>query len=426
MDVSVFGLGYVGVVCAACLAKRGHRIVGCDVQDIKVDAINGGTSPIQEPGLETLIKEGKKAGRLWATLDAAEAVKNSTISLICVGTPSRSDGDIDLSFLVKVCEQIGGIVADFGRPHTDEVIIPAIAKSMGAKDKKLVRLCVNPEFLREGTAIADFDHPPMIVVGEAEEGAGDDLVALYEGIGGPLFRVGLKEAVAVKYACNIFHAMKIIFGNEIGALCQAEGIDSHKVMDVFCQDKHLNISARYLKPGYAYGGSCLPKDLRAALCLGRKGNVETPLLRAIGQSNKLHIERCVQTVLSLRSRRIGVLGLSFKDDTDDLRESPTVEIAESLIGKGMEVAIHDKDVASTRIYGSNLTFIQQRLPHLASLMCQTPEEVIEQAEVVLLAKPSKLYADIETHLKSDQVLVDLVRFFDPGKFTACRYVGLVG
>lgn len=438
MDVSVFGLGYVGTVCAACLSRRGHQIVGCDVQRHKVAAINNGISPIEEPGLPALIKESREVGRLTATTDPAEAVRNSMLTFVCVGTPSNGDGSINLSYLKAVCKEIGESIAKLGRPHTvvirstvlpealDQELLPLLEESVGANSSELLRFCVNPEFMRESSAVTDFDNPPMIVIGESQPGAGDALVALYEGIETPIFRMGLKEAVMVKYASNIFHALKIIFGNEIGALCQSMGIDSHQVMEVFCQDRQLNISHRYLKPGYAYGGSCLPKDLRAMLYVSRQRNVETTALSTIERSNQSHIEQCLRTVLSNGARKIGVLGLSFKDDTDDLRESPTVEIVERLIGKGFTVRIHDKDVSASRIFGSNLTFIQQHLPHVASLMCSTPEETIRDSEVILLAKPSRLYAQIAESLRPNQTLVDLVRFFNPKEFTACRYISLVG
>ncbi|MCH7812854.1 MAG: UDP-glucose/GDP-mannose dehydrogenase family protein [Planctomycetes bacterium] len=438
MDVSVLGLGYVGTVCAGCLAGRGHRVVGCDIEAAKVEAINSGASPIQEPGLPELIRAGHQAGMLSATTAAAEAVRDSTISLVCVGTPSRPDGDIDLSYVRRVCEQIGEAVAAKGQPHTvvirstvrpnslEEVVIPVLSRAAGAENESLLRVCVNPEFLREGTAVADFENPPMIVIGDRGDGGGDAAAELYHGLEAPLCRVGLKEAMMVKYACNLYHALKIIFGNEVGALCQADGIDSHQVMDVFCKDHDLNISARYLKPGYAYGGSCLPKDLRAMLQFGRQHNVETPVLAAVGTSNQRHIERCVEAVVATGFRKLGVLGLSFKDDTDDLRESPTVEIVERLIGKGLEVAIHDKDITLNEIVGQNLSFVQQHLPHIAALMRPTVAETVGQAEVILLTKPSRMYADVGRLVKPDQVLIDLVRFLDPGTFSGCRYVGLVG
>jgi len=438
MDVSVLGLGYVGTVCSACLARRGHKVIGCDVQAHKVDAINSGSTLIEEPGLDVLIKDGCETGRLRATTNLADAIESSSLTLVCVGTPSKSNGRIDLRYLESICDDVGRVVGRRGRTHSvafrstalpsamEREIIPRLIGAAGPSGRELLRICVNPEFLREGTAIADFESPPMVLIGEQKPGDADLLVELYEGIDAPTWRVGIKEAFMVKYASNVFHALKIVFGNEIGRLCQADGIDSHVVMDVFCRDRQLNISDRYLKPGYPYGGSCLPKDLRALLSRAQENDLELPLLSAVGLSNDSHIRRCVQAVLDVGAKRVGVLGLSFKDNTDDLRESPTVEIVERLLGKGLELTIHDKDVSAARIFGSNLTFVQQRLPHVAALMRSTPQEVIEDAEVVVLAKASALYADVEKLLRKDQTFVDLVRFFEPGEFKACRYVGLVG
>lgn len=438
MDISIFGLGYVGTVCAACLSQRGHYVIGCDVQDHKVKAINKGKNPIEEPHLAELIKQGYDAGRLSATKDATEAVSNSTLSLICVGTPSEIDGGINLSYLKMVCGHIGKIIRELKRQHTvvirstvlpeslEKIIIPLLKDAVGTQADEHLCICVNPEFLREGTAIADFENPPMIIIGEDKHNDGDALVELYDGIQSPVFRLGVKEAVMVKYACNIFHALKIIFGNEIGQLCQAGGIDSHQVMNIFCQDKQLNISHRYLKPGYAYGGSCLPKDLRAMLNFGRQHDVETAVLTAIQRSNQLHIAKIIQTILSTGSRKIGVLGLSFKDNTDDVRESPTVEIVERLIGKGLEVRIHDKDVATSRIFGSNLNFIQQHLPHIANLMVSSPDQIVRDSEVILLAKPSKSYINIHKDISANQTLIDMVRLFSPGEVSTCQYISLVG
>jgi GDP-mannose 6-dehydrogenase len=407
------------------------------VQSLKIDAINNGTSPIQEPGLAELIQHGYQTKLFTATTDIDTALRKTEISLVCVGTPSQSDGEIDLTYLKGVCQQIGRVIAHLNRPHTvvirstvlpdalDRVIVPALREAAGDK-APLLKICANPEFLREGSAISDFDRPPMIVIGEQQEGDGEALVRMYAGINAPIFHVGLKEAFMIKYACNIFHALKISFGNEIGQLCQAEGIDSHTVMQVFCEDRDANISPRYLKPGFAYGGSCLPKDLRAMLSFGRTHNIDTPMLASIGRSNSQHIEKCVQAVLATGARRVGVLGLSFKDDTDDLRESPTVEIVERLIGKGLEVTVHDKDVDASRIFGRNLSYVQQHLPHIASLLKPTVEEVVRSSQAVLLAKPSRQYAEAQKLLTKEQVLVDFVRYFSPKTFDACKYVGIVG
>ncbi len=436
MDIAIFGLGYVGTVCAACLAGREHRVVGCDVQDQKVDCVNAGRSPIAEPGLGELIRRVRDSGLLSACTDPAAAVAGAEVSLVCVGTPSMPTGEIDLDCLLGVCRQIAEAVAGnaSAKPHTlairstvlptaiIEHVLPLLTEIAGQR----IRLCVNPEFLREGSAIADFNHPPMVVIGEANPGDGDALAEMYNGIDAPLFRMGLGEAVMVKYASNAFHATKIVFANEIGRLCQAADVDSHQVMDVFCRDEQLNISPRYLRPGQAFGGSCLPKDLRAMTHLAKQRDVDAPLLASIGRSNELHIHRCVEAVLGTGQRNVAVLGLSFKDDTDDLRESPTVEIVERLIGKGMSVRIHDKDVAAGELVGANLTFTRQHLPHLASLLEPTVEKTIENADVIVVAKSSGLYRNVANLVRPDQILIDLVRLFDPPTFKACRYIGLVG
>lgn len=436
MDIAVFGLGYVGTVCAACLAGRGHRVVGCDVQGRKVDCVNAGRSPIAEPHLGELISRARDSGHLSATTDPAAAVAGAEVSLVCVGTPSMPSGEIDLDCLLGVCRQIGEAVAggSSARPHTVAIrstvlptaLVEHVLPLLAAVGGERLRPCVNPEFLREGSAVADFDRPPMIVIGEARAGDGDALAEMYRGIDAPVLRMGVGEAVMVKYASNAFHATKIVFANEIGRLCQAAGVDSHQVMDAFCRDEQLNISPRYLRPGHAFGGSCLPKDLRAILHLARRRDVDAPLLAGIGRSNELHIHRCVEAVLGAGQRNVGVLGLSFKDDTDDLRESPTVEIVERLIGKGLAVRIHDKDVSAGRLIGANLAYTQQHLPHLASLLEPTVEQAIEGAGAIVVAKPAALYRTVETLANPDQVLVDLVRLFDPARFKACRYVGLVG
>ena len=434
MNISIFGLGYVGAVTAGCLARRGHRVIGCDIQASKVDAINRGISPIREPGLDTLLADVHQQKLIAATQDVEKAVENSSISLVCVGTPSRSDGSVNTEYLESVSQHIAGAVARLKRQHTmvirstvlPDLLDSRILRPLAMQAASWLHICTNPEFLREGTALDDFDRPPMIIVGERQPGDGDELVRMYQGLDAPLYRMGIKEAALVKYASNMFHALKIVFGNEIGALCQAASIDSHEVMNVFCADNQLNISPRYLRPGFAYGGSCLPKDLRAILHFGRMKNVATPVLSAIELSNRSHIERCIQAILDTRARRIAMLGLSFKENTDDLRESPTIEIVERLIGKGLQVLIHDQDVAAGQLFGGNLTFVQQHLPHVATLMRDTPEEVIRSSDTIVISKPSHCYADIAQLVSRNQTVVDVVRFLKPAEFTACHYVGLSG
>lgn len=435
MNITIFGLGYVGTVCAGCLAARGHRVKACDVQASKVNAVNAGTSPVHEPGLTELIQAGRASGGLLATTEPREALAESELSLVCVGTPSREDGSVDTTYLERVCAEIRTFVATSARQHTVAIRSTVLPQSFHERLSPILQtggtgsnlaVCCNPEFLRESTAIADFDHPPLIVVGESRPGDGDQLVRLYEGFPAPLRRMGISEAFMVKYASNAFHALKIAFANEIGSLCQVLGADSHQVMNAFCEERQLNISPRYLKPGGAFGGSCLPKDLRALLSMGRYQNTDTPLLAATMASNRLLIDRSVQAIVSTGKRRVGVLGLSFKDNTDDLRESPNVELVERLLGKGFEVLIHDKDVSASRIFGSNRSFVEQHLPHLASLLRPTPEEVVANCEVVVIAKPSKAYADVGIHLRQDQVLLDLVRFVPKSGTAVGRHLGLVG
>jgi GDP-mannose 6-dehydrogenase len=436
LKIAIFGLGYVGTVTAACLSKAGHTVIGCDVQGDKVAALNNFVSPVQEPGLHELIAGAKGTGRLSGTMDVMEAVSGSQISFVCVGTPSDEHGNVNTRYLVSACREIGESVRRLNRTHTVVIrstvlpeqllndVVPCLIEA--GQDSDLLRICGHPEFLREGTAIRDFDDPPMIVVGERRPGDGDDLVELYRDSKAPLFRLGLKEASMIKYSCNIFHALKVVFGNEIGQLCQAMGVDSHQVMRVFCQDRQLNISPAYLVPGGPFGGSCLPKDLRAALAFGRKMHVDSRLLTSIAESNRLHIERCIDAILSTKQQNIGVLGVSFKPDTDDLRESPTVEIIERLVGKGKHIVLHDEEVASNRIFGSNLTYIRQHLPHLATLMRDDPDQVIRESTTVVIAKSSKGYAHAANTMRAEQTLVDLVRLVNPGEFKACRLIGLVG
>lgn len=435
MNISIFGLGYVGSVCAGCLSGRGHQVTACDVQRSKVDAINAGVSPICEPGLEALIRAGRETGRLVATTDTRQALAKSELSLLCVGTPSRSDGSVDTSSLERVCQDIRDAVKASGVPHTVVVrstvapdafharLLPLLTE--GGTDG-LVRVCCNPEFLRESTAVSDFENPPLIVIGEHRPGNGDRLVAMYEGYAAPLRRMAISEALMVKYASNAFHALKIAFANEIGSLCQALEADSHEVMSAFCEERQLNISHRYLKPGGAFGGSCLPKDLRALQALGRSAQVNTPLLSAASESNRQLIERSIAAIVASGLKRVGFLGLSFKDDTDDLRESPTLEIVERLVGKGFAVSIHDKDVASSRIFGSNLGYVDQHVPHLASLLRPTMDEVLAGSDLVVLAKPSQVYRGVAERLRPGQQLLDLIRFLPRNGAEVANVRGLVG
>ncbi|MHC4985904.1 MAG: nucleotide sugar dehydrogenase [Planctomycetota bacterium] len=438
MKISVFGLGYVGTVSAACLAELGHEVIGVDVQEHKIKALQSGECVLIEPELSDLLAAGAKAGRLTATADPAEAISQTEVSLVCVGTPSDASGAIDLSYVGEVCEQIGKCLSQSPGHHVvvirsttlpgtiQNLVIPALEKASGLTAGKDFGVCTNPEFLREGSAVADFRTPPMIVIGQTTEADGDRLAGVYEGIECETFRCSPDEAMMVKYACNAYHAAKIVFGNEIGSLCTLFGLDSHRVMDVFSQDTHLNISARYLKPGFAFGGSCLPKDVKALMSLAHDGHLPVPMLESLMASNKTLVERGVELILDLKPKRVGVLGLSFKDKTDDLRESPVIEVVERLIGKGVDIVIHDSDVRMSQLFGANLSEIERRLPHLATLLRDDLDEVIAHGEVVVVAKPSAAYKDLPGRLGAEQQVVDLVRLFAPGQIPATQYRNVTG
>ena len=435
MRLSVFGLGYVGCVSAACFAKEGHEVVGVDVSQTKVEIINSGKSPIVEAGIDELIGEVVAAGRLRATTDAAEAIKTSEISLVCVGTPSNANGSLDLKYVKRVCKEIGSALEAKRERHTvvvrstmlpgtiEGVVVPTLEVYSGKKVGRDFGVCINPEFLREGTSLKDFYAPPFTLIGADEEDVAASVRRLYAGINAPLFVTGIKAAEMVKYACNCFHALKVSFANEIGNICKGLGIDSHEVMDVFCQDTKLNLSPYYLKPGFAFGGSCLPKDLRAITYKAKEVDVEVPVLSAILQSNRQQIERAVEMVLATGRKRIGVLGFSFKAGTDDLRESPMVALIETLIGKGMQLAIYDRDVSLARLFGANKEYIEREIPHISQLMRASIKEVLDNSEVLIVGNKAEEFREIESHLRSDQTIIDLVRLFD-GRVTNGAYHGI--
>ena len=423
MEIAIFGLGYVGCVSAACLARDGHHVIGVDINPLKVESIRAGRSPIIEPGLDVLIADGVADGRLVATADGEAAVERAELVLVCVGTPSRPNGSLELAYVERVCRDIGRHLARKGSYTTvavrstmlpgsaQERLIPILEAESGRRAGEGFGFCVNPEFLREGTALADFDHPPYTVIGQFDERSGDSLARLYAHLDAPLYRVPLGVAEMVKYTSNAFHALKVVFANEIGNICQIYGVDSHQVMEIFVQDDRLNIAPTYLKPGFAFGGSCLGKDLRALLYAARQRDVSAPVLESILPSNRLQIEKAVALLLRDGRRRVGVIGLSFKPSTDDLRESPAVELVERLIGKGFEVLVYDREVSLARLHGSNREYIERVLPHIGSLIRPTMDEVIAPAEAVVVAK--HLAPEEQEHLfarlREEQMLIDLVR-----------------
>ncbi|HEX3249091.1 MAG TPA: UDP-glucose/GDP-mannose dehydrogenase family protein [Pyrinomonadaceae bacterium] len=424
MKLSIFGLGYVGSVSAACFARDGHEVIGVDVNPLKVEIINSGRSPIVEPQLNELIAEAVKAGRLRATTDAADAISSSDVSLVCVGTPGNANGSLDLTHIKNSCKQIGVALSTVDRNHVvvirstllpgsiERHVIPTLEVYSGKRAGKDFGVAINPEFLREGTSVYDFDNPPFTLIGADDENTSSLLGHLYSRLNAPLFTLRIKEAEMVKYTCNCFHALKVAFANEIGNICKPLAVDSHRVMEVFCQDNKLNLSPYYLKPGFAFGGSCLPKDLRAMTYKAKELDVEIPVLSSILLSNERQIERAINMVLATGRKNIGVLGLSFKQGTDDLRESPIVTVIERLLGKGLRVLIYDRDVQLARVFGANKEYIEREIPHISELMRPELESVVNASEVIVIANKSKEFLGIKDLLRSEQTIIDLVRLFD--------------
>jgi len=436
MKVSVFGLGYVGSVSAASFAADGHEVVGVDVNAGKVEAVNAGRSPIVEPGLEEQLAEAVSAGRLRATSDTADAVAATEVSLLCVGTPSRKNGSLDLTYLERVASQIGEEIAKKDAYHvvvvrstvlpgtTHEVVIPALERTSGKKYGEGFGVSVNPEFLREGTALKDFRKPPLTLVGHNHAADASGTIALYQAIDAPLISTSIRVAEMIKYTSNTWHALKVCFANEIGNVCKRLGVDSHEVMDVFCRDEKLNLSSYYLKPGFAFGGSCLPKDVRALQYRAKEIDVDLPVISSILPSNRLQIEHAVAEVLDTGKKRVGLLGFSFKAGTDDLRESPIVILAESLLGKGCALKIYDRNVSIARLVGSNKDYIEGQIPHLSSLLCDTLEEVIDKSEVIVVGNQSPEFAAALERCRPDQIVIDLVRVPVLGALLQAEYRGI--
>ena len=419
MRVSVFGLGYVGCVTAACLAKAGHAVVGVDVNAEKVAMINTATSPIVEPGLPELLREVVGAGRLRATTSSDQAVAGSDVSLICVGTPSRANGRIDIDAVVRTGQSIGHAVGKRAEPHTvvlrstvlpgtaEQHLVPALLA--GAGGRATTRVAVNPEFMREGSSLNDFARPPMTLVGCGDPATAAVLRLLYETVQAPFVHTSIRTAEMAKYASNAYHALKVCFANEVADVCAALGADGNEVMRVFAMDRKLNVSEAYLRPGFAFGGSCLPKDVRALLYAARVADVSTPLLGSILPSNEGQVRRGVDLVLASRRQRIGVVGLSFKAGTDDLRESPMVGLVETLIGKGCDVRILDRNVATARLVGANRRYIEEEIPHIASLMCPSAEVLLAHAEVIVIGNACEDAAEVLAAARPEHVTIDLTR-----------------
>lgn len=420
MKISVFGLGYVGCVSAACLARDGHEVVGVDVNEAKVEALAAGRSPVWESGLGELVAETVAAGRLTATVNGREAVHGTDLSFICVGTPSQKNGNLDLAYVKRVCDEIGEALASKPGYHTvamrstvlpgtiREVVLPSLEKASGRKAGSGFGLSMNPEFLREGNAIKDYDTPSMIVIGEHDKRSGRAVVDAYASVNIRPIRIDLETAELIKYVNNAFHALKITFANEVGILSKAHGVDGREVMAALIQDTRLNISSAYLRPGFAFGGSCLPKDVRALTYRAKERDLDIPLLEALMPSNRMQIERVIHMIEETGFKRIGILGLSFKAGTDDVRESPSIPLAETLTGRGYAVSIFDEDVRVENLVGANRQFLEREIPHIASLMSASLEDILSTCDVLVVATESTSFSALPHLVREGQVLIDLV------------------
>lgn len=435
MKISIFGLGYVGTVSAGCLAHDGHDVLGVDPIQTKVDLINNGLPPIIEAEIGELIAHAVQNGRLRATSDPTEAIQTTQLSLVCVGTPSQPNGNLDLHYIRRTCEEIGSALRNKNSFHTvvirstilpgtmNRIVIPVLQEASGKTAGVDFGIAYNPEFLREGSAVGDYNAPPKTVIGELDQASGSILAQLYANLDAPLMKVPLEVAELVKYIDNSWHALKIGFANEIGTLCKALGVDAHEVMDVFCQDRKLNISPAYLRPGFAFGGSCLPKDLRALAYTAKSHDLELPILRSILPSNELHISRGVDLIMRKGNKRVGILGFSFKPGTDDLRESPVIEVIERLLGKGYDLRIYDKNVKLASLVGANKDFILNRIPHISRLMVDQLDAVLGHAQTIVIGNMDPDFRGVVKQLRDDQSLIDFVRLMD-AKSGNGRYDGI--
>lgn len=421
MKISIFGLGYVGAVSLACLARDGHEVIGVDVDQTKLDLIIGGNTPVVEEGMVDLMQRVVASGLVSITQDAAKAVADSDISLVCVGTPSATNGSQDQSAMLRLAQQVGEAMRNKSAPHVfvfrstlvpgtvEDVICPIIESASGKKEGVDFYCCFQPEFLREGSSIRDYDKPPFTIVGCNHDYPADRLRSLFGHLPCEFYRTSVRSAEMVKYCCNNFHALKITFANETARLCEALDVDPFEVMDLVCRDTQLNISKAYLKPGYAFGGSCLPKDLRATVYLGKQRDIDLPMHAGILASNRIHVEHAIQKVLATGSRKVGFVGLSFKTGTDDLRESPLVTLAEQLIGKGVQLRVYDPEVHLSRLLGANRRFIEQHVPHIGELMRSDLAEVTRECGVLIIGLATKeIFAELESLVTEKHYVLDLV------------------
>ena len=420
LAISVFGLGYVGTVTAACFAHMGHNVIGVDLSPGKVEAMDAGRSPIVEPRVEALISDAHTAGRLHGTSSSESAVLNSEISFLCVGTPSLRNGKLDLGHIQPVCRDIGQVLKKKTAFHlvvlrstvlpgtAETIVVPALEQASGKKMGKDFGVCVNPEFMREGTAVADFLEPAMTIIGAADTTHSSMLREIYSWAPGKIFETSFRSAEMTKYVCNAWHAVKVSFANEVGTLARELGVDAESVVEIFTADTKLNISPTYLKPGFAFGGSCLPKDVRALNYRAKELDLNLPLFQSIMHSNDEHLERAVEMILSTGKKKITLLGLSFKAATDDLRESPQVQLAKRLLGEGRDLKIWDDNVSLGHLIGSNRQYIEQVIPHIGSLLCKDLDSAVASAEVVVIGTRGIDRATLSRHIRPDQTVIDLV------------------
>lgn len=436
MNISVFGLGYVGSVTAACLAENGHFVTGVDIKREKVVAINEGKSPVFEKGLEDLISEVVANGKLRATVSANEAIENSDILLICVGTPSNLDGSINLEHIRRVCGDIGKVLKTKNKFHvvvirstimpgtTEGVLLPILERESGKKNFEHFGVCINPEFMREGHAIYDFYNPERIVIGAIDKNSGDLVEKIYKGINAPVVQVDIKTAEIIKYVDNVFHGMKVAFANEIGTVCKKLGIDGREVMKIFCVDRKLNLSEYYFMPGFAFGGSCIPKDLRAILHKTKELEIESPLIESILDSNQRHIDRVVEIIMKQNKKKIGIFGLTFKSGTGDTRESPTIPMITKLLEKGYlklfekgyDISIYDPN--------ANASEIEEMLPHIAPLLNASFETVVKESEALVITKNEETFKQIPTLMAEEQILIDLAGAINQQDVKKGKYIGI--
>jgi GDP-mannose 6-dehydrogenase len=422
MNISIFGLGYVGCVSLGCLAKNGHHVIGVDVSRTKVDQINCGKATIIEKDIDTIIAAQKKEGNIEATMDANQAVLRTEISIICVGTPSSDKGHLNLDFIFKVADNIGRALKDKNTFHIVVIrstIFPGTCDKVASLIEKISQkqrnvdfaVVDNPEFLREGTAVHDYFNPPLTLIGSDNVNAANKVAELYNVLPAEVIITDLQVAEVMKYVNNTYHALKISFANEIGNICSEMGIDSHKVMEIFCKDKQLNISPYYFKPGFAYGGSCLPKDLKGLQTLAHDIYVDVPVINSINKTNDIQIQRAIKMIYKYGNKKLGFLGLSFKEGTDDLRNSPAVSIIESLIGKGCDICIYDRNINVSLLTGTNKEYIDSKIPHLSSLMLDSAKKLIDQSDVIIINTKEKEFFPLLTK-RPDKIIIDMVRLDD--------------